>query len=80
MASRRPAVQQQNIGEGRVQGIIKPKNMAAAGKTNRRALGDIQNLVTVRGVVDSKPILQSTRPVTRGYSQLLANSKAENRE
>ncbi|KAL3639665.1 G2/mitotic-specific cyclin-2 [Castilleja foliolosa] len=81
MASRRPAVQQQNIGEGRVQGIIKQKNMAAvAGKTNRRALGDIQNLVTVRGVVDSKPIPQATRPVTRGYSQLLANSKAENKK
>ncbi|KAL6539752.1 G2/mitotic-specific cyclin-2 [Orobanche hederae] len=76
MASRL-MVQQQKMGEARpVNAAIKQKNMAAAGKTNRRALGDIGNLVTVR---PGKPLPQASRPVTRSYcAQLLANSKTEN--
>lgn len=42
------------------------KNGAAEGR-NRRALGDIGNLVTVRGV-DGKPQPQISRPVTRFVS------------
>lgn len=34
---------------------------------NRRALGDIGNLVTVRGV-EGKPLPQINRPVTRSLS------------
>ncbi|KAK6127211.1 hypothetical protein DH2020_039054 [Rehmannia glutinosa] len=62
MASRQ-VVQQQKIGEAPVNGAIKPKNMAVE-KKNRRALGDIGNLVTVRGGVDGKPLPQISRPVT----------------
>ncbi|KAK4493565.1 hypothetical protein RD792_017752, partial [Penstemon davidsonii] len=52
-----------------VPGAIKQKNGAAENK-NRRALGDIGNLVTLPNV---------TRPVTRGFcAQLLANAKAAN--
>lgn len=51
------------------------KNGAAEGR-NRRALGDIGNLVTVRGV-DGKPQPQISRPVTRSFcAQLLANAQA----
>lgn len=50
-------------GEAIVPGANKQKNMAAERK-NRRALGDIGNLVTVRGV-DGKPLPQVSRPVTR---------------
>ncbi|KAH7855728.1 hypothetical protein Vadar_028204 [Vaccinium darrowii] len=71
MASR-PIVQQQNRGGD--QAVGKQKNMAAApGGRNRRALGDIGNLVTARGI-DAKQI---TRPVTRSFcAQLLANAQA----
>ncbi|PSS15746.1 G2/mitotic-specific cyclin S13-6 like [Actinidia chinensis var. chinensis] len=70
MASR-PIVQQQNRGEV-VAGGGKQKNMAVEGK-NRRALGDIGNLVAVRGI-DAKQI---SRPVTRSFcAQLLANAQA----
>ncbi|PSS01726.1 G2/mitotic-specific cyclin S13-6 like [Actinidia chinensis var. chinensis] len=70
MASR-PIVQQQNRGEV-VAGGGKQKNMAVEGR-NRRALGDIGNLVAVRGI-DAKQI---SRPVTRGFcAQLLANAQA----
>ncbi|KAL6534670.1 DNA topoisomerase 6 subunit A [Orobanche gracilis] len=62
MASRL-MVQQQKMGEARpVNAANKQKNIAAAGKTNRRALGDIGNLVTVRR---GKPLPQASRPVTR---------------
>ncbi|XP_057507021.1 G2/mitotic-specific cyclin S13-7-like [Actinidia eriantha] len=70
MASRH-IVQQQNRGEV-VAGGGKQKNMAVEGK-NRRALGDIGNLVAVRGI-DAKQI---SRPVTRSFcAQLLANAQA----
>ncbi|GER51921.1 cyclin [Striga asiatica] len=75
MASRQ-AVQQHNGGEA----ANKQKNMVAE-KKNRRALGDIGNLVTVRGV-EGKPLPQASRPVTRGFcAQLLANAQnaAENK-
>ncbi|KAI3444295.1 hypothetical protein Pfo_000960 [Paulownia fortunei] len=73
MASRL-VVQQQNRGEA-VPGANKQKNMGAERK-NRRALGDIGNLVTVRGV-DGKPLPQVSRPVTRSFcAQLLANAQA----
>lgn len=51
------------VGEAAVPGANKQKNMAAERK-NRRALGDIGNMVTVRGV-DGKPLPQVSRPVTR---------------
>ncbi|KAI7991141.1 hypothetical protein LOK49_LG12G02432 [Camellia lanceoleosa] len=71
MASR-PIVQHQNRGGEAVAGGGKKKTMEAEGR-NRRALGDIGNLVTVRGI-DTKQI---TRPVTRSFcAQLLANAQA----
>ncbi|KAK2984065.1 hypothetical protein RJ640_012016 [Escallonia rubra] len=71
MASR-PVVQQQNRGEA-VDVGVNQKNMAAEGR-NRRALGDIGNLVPVRGGMDGKQI---NRPVTRSFcAQLLANAQA----
>ncbi|CAI9099509.1 OLC1v1036346C2 [Oldenlandia corymbosa var. corymbosa] len=75
MASR--VAVQQNRAEGAVpEGRIKQKNMAAApGGRNRRALGDIGNLVTARAVLEGKPLPQ--RPVTRSFcAQLLANAQA----
>uniref|UniRef100_A0A5B6Z6J4 Uncharacterized protein n=1 Tax=Davidia involucrata TaxID=16924 RepID=A0A5B6Z6J4_DAVIN len=73
MASRQ-VVQQKNRGEA-VAGGIKQNNMAAEGR-NRRALGDIGNLVPVRGI-DVKPLPQISRPVTRSFcAQLLANAQA----
>lgn len=49
---------------------------AAADVRNRRALGDIGNLVTLRGV-DGKPQPQITRPITRSFcAQLLAKAQA----
>ncbi|KAK3027997.1 hypothetical protein RJ639_039087, partial [Escallonia herrerae] len=52
---------------------VNQKNMAAEGR-NRRALGDIGNLVPVRGGMDGKQI---NRPVTRSFcAQLLANAQA----
>ncbi|CAK9152678.1 unnamed protein product [Ilex paraguariensis] len=64
MASR-PVVQQQNRAEAGP-GDVKQKNTAPKG---RRALGDIGNLVTIRGV-DGKPLPQVSRPVTRFISRL----------
>ncbi|KAL6555314.1 G2/mitotic-specific cyclin-2 [Orobanche gracilis] len=73
MASRH-VVQQHNRGEA-VRGVNKQKFLGAE-KKNRRALGDIGNLVTVREV-DGKPVLpQVSRPVTRSFcAQLLANAQ-----
>ncbi|KAL6579781.1 hypothetical protein OROMI_007805 [Orobanche minor] len=49
----------------------------AAERKSHRALGDIGNLITVRGV-DGKAIPQVSRPVTRSFcAQLLANAQAE---
>lgn len=63
------------IGEVVVPGANKQKNMAAERKT-RLALGDIGNMVTIRGV-DGKPLPQVSRPVTRGFcAQLMANAQA----
>ncbi|XP_059646030.1 G2/mitotic-specific cyclin S13-7-like [Cornus florida] len=87
MGSRPALVQHQNRGEAVAGDIIvkQKKNMAAAAGggggqgRNRRALGDIGNLVTVRGgggVVDAKPS-HISRPVTRSFcAQLLANAQA----
>ncbi|KAF8396279.1 hypothetical protein HHK36_017894 [Tetracentron sinense] len=73
MASR-PIVPQQPRG-GAVVGGGKQKTGAAEGR-NRRALGDIGNLVTVRGA-EGKPQPQFSRPVTRSFcAQLLANAQA----
>ncbi|KAL7134262.1 hypothetical protein ABFS83_11G014600 [Erythranthe nasuta] len=74
MASRQ-VIQQQKAGEAVAPAGIKAKNMAAERK-NRRALGDIGNVVTVRGGVEAKPLLpQVSRPITRGFrAKLLANN------
>ncbi|PIN19653.1 Cyclin B [Handroanthus impetiginosus] len=73
MASRQ-VVQQQNT-RNAVPAGNKQKNIAAERK-NRRALGDIGNLVTVRGV-DGKPLPQVSRPVTRSFcAKLQANAQA----
>ncbi|XP_044467849.1 G2/mitotic-specific cyclin S13-7-like [Mangifera indica] len=78
MASR-PIVPQQIRDEAVVKGgAVKPqrKTGAAADGRNRRALGDIGNLVTDPGV-DGKPHPQVTRPVTRSFcAQLLAKAQA----
>ncbi|XP_022742530.1 G2/mitotic-specific cyclin S13-7-like [Durio zibethinus] len=79
MASR-PIVPQQSKGEGGVVGAAvnkqTKKNAAGDGKS-RRALGDIGNLVNVRGVVDGKPQPPIHRPLTRSFcAQLLANAQA----
>ena len=56
------------VGGGKQQ---QKKNVAADAR-NRRALGDIGNLVTVRGI-EGKP----NRPITRSFcAQLLANAQA----
>ncbi|KAK8633012.1 hypothetical protein V6N13_013866 [Hibiscus sabdariffa] len=54
------------------------KNAVAEDGKNRRALGDIGNVVNVRGVVvDGKPQQQIHRPLTRSFcAQLLANAQA----
>ncbi|GMI65673.1 cyclin B 1;2 [Hibiscus trionum] len=54
------------------------KNAAAGDGKNRRALGDIGNVVNVRGVVvDGKAQQQIHRPLTRSFcAQLLANAQA----
>ncbi|GMN53180.1 hypothetical protein TIFTF001_022323 [Ficus carica] len=73
MASR-VVVPQQARGEAVVGGENKmqKKNAAAADGRNRRALGDIGNLVTVRPN-DAKP----NRPITRSFrAQLIANAQA----
>ncbi|XVF40875.1 hypothetical protein PTKIN_Ptkin01aG0151800 [Pterospermum kingtungense] len=77
MASR-PIVPQQARGEGGVMGgaVNKQQTKKNAG-AGRRALGDIGNLVNVRGVVDGKPQPQIHRPLTRSFcAQLLANAQA----
>ncbi|KAK4345907.1 hypothetical protein RND71_036083 [Anisodus tanguticus] len=75
----RNVLQQQNRGEAAVPGAIKQKNMAAAqGRNNRKALGDIGNMVTVHGGVEGvKPLPNVSRPITRSFcAQLLANAQA----
>lgn len=75
----RNVLQQQNRGEA-VPGALKQKNMAGAQGRNRKALGDIGNMVTVReGVEGGKPkaLPQVSRPITRSFcAQLLANAQA----
>ncbi|KAE8728925.1 G2/mitotic-specific cyclin S13-6 [Hibiscus syriacus] len=83
MASR-TIVPQQGIGEAGVGGagaaVHKQanKNAAAGDGRNRRALGDIGNVVKVRGaVVDGKEQQQIHRPRTRSFcAQLLSNAEA----
>ncbi|XP_017244780.1 G2/mitotic-specific cyclin S13-7 isoform X2 [Daucus carota subsp. sativus] len=79
MASTRPVVQQNHREEAApvAGGGGKQKKMAAEGR-NRRALGDIGNLVTARGGIDAvKPLPQVSRPITRSFcAQLLANAQA----
>ncbi|XP_051138738.1 G2/mitotic-specific cyclin-1-like [Andrographis paniculata] len=81
MASRQ-VVQHQNRGGEAVQGGVKQKNIGGERK-NRRALGDIGNVVIARGgaaavPADGKPIVQVSRPVTRSFcAQLLANAQAQ---
>ncbi|KAI9380099.1 hypothetical protein POPTR_016G033000v4 [Populus trichocarpa] len=74
MASR--VQQQQAIRGEAVVGVNKnvKKIAAAAEVKNRRVLGDIGNLVTVRGIEGKQ---QPNRPVTRSFgAQLLANAQA----
>lgn len=57
----------------------KQKKVAAERK-NRRALGDIGNLVSVNGV-DAKPIPRISRPVTRCQSlKLFISSKNKEKD
>nr|GMD61198.1 phospholipase D delta-like [Ipomoea batatas] len=76
MASR-PVVQQQNRGvEGVVAGAIKQKNVTAEGR-NCRVLGDIGNMVTLRGAEGKQQLPQESCHLTRGFcAQLLANAQA----
>ncbi|XP_030463621.2 G2/mitotic-specific cyclin S13-7-like isoform X2 [Syzygium oleosum] len=75
MASR-PIVPVQARGEAAIggggAGKQQKKNGAAEGR-NRKALGDIGNLVTVRGVEGK---VQPHRPITSFCAQLLANAQA----
>ncbi|OMO90080.1 hypothetical protein COLO4_19402 [Corchorus olitorius] len=74
MASR-PIVQQQVRGEGVVD--RQTKKIGGGDGRSRRALGDIGNLVNIRGAVDGKPQPQIHRPLTRSFcAQLLANAQA----
>ncbi|XVF07070.1 hypothetical protein REPUB_Repub06bG0105500 [Reevesia pubescens] len=81
MASR-PIVPQQVRGEGGVGvGAVnkQTKKNAVGDGRSRRALGDIGNLVNVRGAVHGKPQPppQIHRPLTRSFcAQLLANAQA----
>ncbi|CAK7340290.1 unnamed protein product [Dovyalis caffra] len=73
MASR---VQQEAVRDEAVVGVNKnvKKNVAAGEGKSRRVLGDIGNLVPVRGM-EGKP--QPNRPITRSFcAQLLANAQA----
>ncbi|XXG50629.1 hypothetical protein AAC387_Pa02g4600 [Persea americana] len=72
----RPIVPQQNRGGAAALGKQKP--MAAAEGKNRRALGDIGNLVDARGAIEGKQLPQQiSRPITRGFcAKLLANAQA----
>ncbi|XP_021297377.1 G2/mitotic-specific cyclin S13-7-like isoform X2 [Herrania umbratica] len=77
MASRPIVPQQVRGAEGVVGGAAnkQTKKNAAGDGRSRRALGDIGNLVNVRGVADGKP--QPHRPLTRSFcAQLLANAQA----
>ncbi|XP_075475447.1 G2/mitotic-specific cyclin-2-like [Primulina tabacum] len=74
MASRQ-VILPKNIGEAPIPGAVKQKNMVAE-KKNRRALGDIGNMVAPCGV-KGKPLPQVSRPATRSFcAQLLANAQA----
>lgn len=76
MASRPIVPQQATRGEADLGGAGKQQKKAAADGRNRRALGDIGNLVTVRGI-EGKPLPQVSRPITRSFcAQLLANAQA----
>ncbi|KAI7748751.1 hypothetical protein M8C21_003130 [Ambrosia artemisiifolia] len=59
---------------------MKQKNTMGAAQAavkNRRALGDIGNLVTLKHL-DGKPLPEITRPVTRSFcAQLLANAQKD---
>ncbi|MED6160887.1 G2/mitotic-specific cyclin S13-6 [Stylosanthes scabra] len=71
MASR-PIVPQQARGDAIVGGGKQQQQQKKNGAGNRKALGEIGNLVTVRGV-EVKP----NRPITRSFcAQLLANAQA----
>ncbi|XP_061372357.1 G2/mitotic-specific cyclin S13-7-like [Gastrolobium bilobum] len=71
MASRPIVPQHARGGEANVGGGKQHKKNVAADGRNRKALGDIGNLVTVRGLED-KP----NRPITRSFrAQLLANAQ-----
>ncbi|XP_027351983.1 G2/mitotic-specific cyclin S13-7-like [Abrus precatorius] len=71
MASR-PTVPQQARGEVVIGGGKQQKKNGAAEGRNRKALGDIGNLATVKGI-EVKP----NRPITRSFcAQLLANAQA----
>ncbi|XP_068658735.1 G2/mitotic-specific cyclin S13-7-like isoform X2 [Aristolochia californica] len=71
MATRAALPQQQRAGAA----VGKPK---PSDGRNRRALGDIGNVVRTRGVVnEGKPVPQVTRPITRSFeAQLLAKAQA----
>ncbi|KAF2289230.1 hypothetical protein GH714_030918 [Hevea brasiliensis] len=77
MASR-PIVPQPARGEALIGvNMHRKKNAAGADGRNRRALGDIGNVVTVRGIDAAKPQAQISRPMTRKFcAQLLANAQA----
>ncbi|XP_042067150.1 G2/mitotic-specific cyclin-1-like [Salvia splendens] len=73
MASRQ-MIQQQTRGEE--EGVPGASKNMTAERKNRRALGDIGNMVTIRDV-NGKPLPQVSRPVTRSFcAQLLANAQA----
>ncbi|XP_042381779.1 G2/mitotic-specific cyclin S13-7-like [Zingiber officinale] len=78
MATRR---QQALVSHGQRAGVVPPavgkqKTVAAAAAKNRRALGDIGNVVNPR-VPEGKQQLQINRPITRSFgAQLLANAKS----
>ncbi|KAL5999218.1 hypothetical protein ACLOJK_040668 [Asimina triloba] len=75
MATRTMVPQQQR---GRAAAAGKRKAVGGDDANNRRALGDIGNLVDVRGAVaEGKPLPQISRPITRSFcAQLLANAQA----
>ncbi|XP_010922031.1 G2/mitotic-specific cyclin S13-7 [Elaeis guineensis] len=75
MATRHQAVVSQKQ-RGAIVPAGKQKAAAGADGKNRRALGDIGNLVNVR-VVEEKPLPPVNRPITRSFgAQLLANAQA----
>ncbi|XP_038980658.1 cyclin-B1-1-like isoform X2 [Phoenix dactylifera] len=75
MATRHHAVVSQQQ-KGAIIPAGKQKAAAGADAKNRRALGDIGNLVNVR-VAEGKPLPTVNRPITRSFgAQLLANAQA----